>query len=571
MARFTVNDTPSGSKTLVFTGPPEIRIHSAYDPGREAERAIASFKTGRATAIVVCGLGLGYHVAALRRRFPDRAIIVLESDPEVVGLARASCPSNMEGVHIIVSPGDIPALLENFDIDVFRGKAVYFHRPSYTLDRAFYDSMVADISRYFSSRLSDLLTRFEFEERWIANIFANLPRSFQAGRVAELFGKFSGFPGIIVSAGPSLRKNASLLGRLRGRALIVSVDTALKVLLRHGVEPHIVMTIDAQKHSIKHFLGERPGGTVLLADMVSYPRITDIYQGKTMFSTTAKYYNGPDGEVRREPTPAMDWVERYIEPPGDVQSGGSVATSAFDLLLNLGCSPIVLVGQDLAYTGREIHSTGTHHNGEWLAKTTRFLNLDSINQRVIRKRKIKYVEAYGGAGTVISDYVFDLYRSWFEDSARKVAIPVINASGDGARIAGTIERPLESLIDEFPVRTPGPVELLRRSLARGGQNAGRLRLALENALDVTGAAVELASRPAESLTDTERQILLDTAARDLPELFGPFLRRTNAYLARHSELSAERSAGILLADIAAAARKLQRHLASCRARIDELP
>ncbi len=431
--------------------------------------------------------------------------------------------------------------------------------------------MVADISRYFSSKLSDLLTRFEFEERWIANIFANLPRSFDAGRVADLFGKFSGFPGIIVSAGPSLRKNASALGRLRGRALIISVDTALKVLLRHGVEPHIVMTIDAQKHSIKHFLGERPGGTVLLADMVSYPRIADVYQGKIMFSTTAKYYNGPDGGVRREPTPAMDWVERYIEPPGDIQSGGSVATSAFDLLLNLGCSPIVLVGQDLAYTGREIHSTGTHHNAEWLARTTRFLNLDGINQRVIRKRKIKYVEAYGGGGTVISDYVFDLYRNWFEDSARKVAVPVINASGDGARIANTIERSLESLINEFPARNPGPVEVLHRYLTSGARSARALRLALEEALDATGAAASLAAVPYGDQSDAQRQVLLDTASRDLPELFSPFLRRTNAYLARHGELSAERSAGILFADIAAAARKLQRHLASCRARIDDLP
>ena len=116
----------------------------------------------------------------------------------------------------------------------------------------------------------------------------------------------------------------------------------------------------------------------------------------------------------------MDWVEAHAGPVGDIQSGGSVATSAFDLLLNLGCSPIILVGQDLAYTGREIHCSGTHHNDEWLPRYTRFYNLDTINQNVVRRRKIKYVPAYGGAGTVISDFVFDLYRGWFEDSARKV-------------------------------------------------------------------------------------------------------------------------------------------------------
>ncbi len=96
---------------------------------------------------------------------------------------------------------------------------------------------------------------------------------------------------------------------------------------------------------------------------MSCPAILRSYGGPRILSTTSKYFTDRHGNTRRETTPVMDWIERYTEPIGDIQSGGSVATSAFDLLLNLGCDPVILVGQDLAYTGREIHSSGTYHNG----------------------------------------------------------------------------------------------------------------------------------------------------------------------------------------------------------------
>ena len=349
------------------------------------------------------------------------------------------------------------------------------------------------MGQYVSSKISDLLTRFEFEERWVENILGNLPRLFSAGRVVSLFGKFAGRPGVIVSAGPSLRRNVRVLGRLRDRALIVAVDTAAPVLARAGIAPHLIMTLDAQKHSIKHFLGLESGGAALLADMVCYPPVIRSFRGPAIMSATSKYYAAADGSLKRETTPLMGWIEKYVEPIGDLQSGGSVATSAFDLLLNLGCSPIILVGQDLAYTGREIHCSGTYHNDEWLARITRLGGLDNINQSVVRRRKIKYVPAYGGYGTVISDFVFDLYRVWFEDSAAKVAAPVINATEGGARIANTEEASLSSLADRLPAAGPSPAEVLERALAgmkreRPDRLAAAMRAAISDLEEVRAAA-----------------------------------------------------------------------------------
>lgn len=546
MGSYHLNETSSGRKTLVYRDSRDVRIHSAVDPVTEAARAVAAFAPGRATMILVSGLGLGYHVAALRERFPDLPLLVIEHDREVIDLARGACPENLADAHIAASVEDLSTLFEDLDMASFRGLAHYCHRPSYQLHREFYDAAYRDLGRLISSKVSDLLTRYEFEEQWLANILANVHFLTSSIRVADLFGAYKGCPGIIVSAGPSLRERAPLLEALRDRALIVCVDTAYKVLLRQGIEPHIVMTLDAQKHSIRHFLGADPGETLLLADLVASPVVIRGWTGRRIISSTAKYYTGADGSLERETTPFMDWVERYIASPGDIQSGGSVATSAFDLLLNLGADPIILVGQDLAYTGREIHASGTHHNDDWLPRTNRFQNLDTINQLVVRKRKIKYVPAYGGRGTVVADFVFDLYRSWFEDSAARVSQTVINASGGGARIAGTREESLSSLLSRLPLLEPTPAAILSRVRPRCDDSTA-LADAIEAAREAVAAIGRLVDGEAADSEDQVLTIARSIEAAGLAPLFNPFIRRSQTYTARYG--SDDRSRSLFIREI----------------------
>lgn len=555
MGTYVLKETPGGKHTLIYRNSREVRIHSAYEPDREADRAVEAFSTGRATVIAVSGVGLGYHIESLKHRFPGKPLVAVEHDPEVVALARKTCPAHLEGVTVISSSADLASVFEEIDMSGFRGIAHYVHRPSYQLYRDFYDALFRDMNQYATSKISDLLTRFEFEERWVENILVNVKHLFLSHRVRDLFGSFGGFPGVIVSAGPSLRRNVRLLREMRDRALIVAVDTAAPVLQKEGIVPHLVMTLDAQKYSIKHFIGIRESGAALLADLVCYPPVIRSYDGPRIVSTTSKYYRSADGDLKREMTPIMDWVEEHAGPVGDIQSGGSVATSAFDLLLNLGCGPIILVGQDLAYTGREIHCSGTHHNDEWLPRYTRFYNLDTINQNVVRRRKIKYVPAYGGAGTVISDFVFDLYRGWFEDSARKVKVPVINASEGGARIANTEERSLASLVERYPARTPSPGEVLASAL--GAAKPGDPNRLLGAMADVIRELDDIRAEAEHALADREMVRSVDDRANSpgLRPVLRPFLRKANTFIARYNA-APEEAERLLLKDIIIAAGKL---------------
>ncbi len=554
MSEYVLIKTSSGKLTLAHRNSREIRLHSGYDPEREAKRAVDGFEAGRATIIAVMGIGLGYHLECLKEKYPGKQVCAVEHDPEVTSILRNTYPHHLDGVAVISSVSDLPKVFENLDIAGFRGIAHYLHRPSYLMYREFYDGITRDMNQYATSKMSDLLTRFEFEERWAENILSNLRHLFDSTRVQELFGRFTGYPGIIVSAGPSLRKNVDLLGEMRERALIVSVDTALKVLHKKNIVPHMVMTLDAQKYSLKHFLGASHDRTTLLADLVCYPAVLRSCEGKKIISTTSKYYPGTSGTVKRETTPLVGWIEKYADAIGDIQSGGSVATSVFDLLLNLGCSPIILVGQDLAYTGREIHAGGTYHNDDWLPGTHRFRNLDSINQGIIRRRKIKYVPAYGGRGEVLSDFVFDLYRSWFEDSASKVQVPVINATEGGARIRNTEEKTLEDMVAQCKKLDPVPEQVLDRVLvSRTRRRPERLQNAMRNAIESLGRARDLLS---SAQTDGESFSIADEIVNreEIRELLKPFLRRKQTFATRYAASSVE--SGIVAKDIASALARL---------------
>jgi hypothetical protein len=181
-------------------------------------------------------------------------------------------------------------------------------------------------------------------------------------------------------------------------------------------------------------MGEDLSEIPLFADMVVSPQLIRSMNFKSIVhSQTAKFQIDASGKPIREATAGSELVTQYIGNQGDIQSGGSVATSAFDVLRFLGFKKIFLMGQDLAYTGREIHSTGTHHNEKWLTLLSRKNSLERINEVVVRKRKTRYVPSANGK-EVLTDYVLDIYRHWFEESILNVDLDVKNIASGGAMI-----------------------------------------------------------------------------------------------------------------------------------------
>ena len=58
---------------------------------------------------------------------------------------------------------------------------------------------------------------------------------------------------MVVSAGPSLRKNKHLLKDVQDKAVIIAVQTTFQPLLEMGVEPHFVTSLDYHEICTRFF------------------------------------------------------------------------------------------------------------------------------------------------------------------------------------------------------------------------------------------------------------------------------------------------------------------------------
>lgn len=443
----TKESLPKDERSQYYVALDGKPLASSYDPQKQAERTFHTKQAKDRDLIIILGLG-NPELIRLCNEFtePNQVILAIDTIEEMVPLLWDTYLedfASIPGRHVFAGERFIPLLwnyMDGLPIERMSGIKIYTNQANLQLDPEFYLGIEERLSAAFSTKMSDLLTKFEFETLWISNIVKNTigyRRSVNQYKISELHDLLNNIPAVLVSAGPSLRKHVSHLKTIRDKVFLLSCDTSLKVLLSSGITPDAVYTLDTQMNSLFHFLGEDLNGIPMFADLVTAPYLISRIKPKSIvYSLTAKYIHDVSGQMKREVTAGGEFADEYIGTIGDIQSGGSVATTAFDALRFMGCTEIFFIGQDLAYTGREIHSTGTHHNEKWLGLVNRRTSLEKINEAVVRKRDTRYVESISG-GEVLTDYVLDLYRGWFEECSQSLkGFTLTNLGEHGAKIHG---------------------------------------------------------------------------------------------------------------------------------------
>ncbi|TGL72390.1 motility associated factor glycosyltransferase family protein [Leptospira jelokensis] len=422
-------------------------LSSSFSPLTQGQRLVDSYSLKPTDVVILLGLGNPHLLSLVSEALaPGQILILIGEDETLIPVLWDQFLKpilKIPGRHLFSGELFFPLFfnyLESLPIERVSGLKV-IRNPTDTNRNPIYKELEEKTQNVFSAKMSDLLTKFEFERLWIKNSIFNLVHAEKKPPVkvpiSLLRDKFQGLTAVLVSAGPSLRKNLSWLQEVRDKVFVFSCDTSLKVLIKAGIRADGVVTLDAQTNSFFHFMGESLENIPLFADLVSSPTLLrePMFQS-VVHSVTAKYQVDAEGSLVREVTAGGELAEQVFPDVGDIQSGGSVATTAFDMLRFMGFGTVYFLGQDLAYSGREIHSTGTHHNEKWLTLVNRKNSLERTNEVIIRKRETRFVPSASGK-TVLTDYVLDLYRHWFEESATSVQNMFLwNVNEDGAEING---------------------------------------------------------------------------------------------------------------------------------------
>jgi hypothetical protein len=434
----------SGMPTMACQddGGSERLLHSRYDPKGEAERVAEQSVEADADLVIVGGFALAWHIEAILARAPKALIAVIENDPAIFACAMAA-----RDLRPLFTSGRLDFVLGDAADDLFpllegkstRKVSLFLQRASYDRKPEFYGNIKNILYSFLNGKEVNHATLARFERLWTRNLLRNLPRFLAHGGVKELFGTQQGKPAFVVAAGPSLAKNIRLLKEAKTKGVLIAVDTIYKVLLAHGITPDIVVAVDPQLVNAHFFAGAKSDKTILVADSAIAPALLANHDGPVLLSAV--------------PFPYAEWFEQYSEQKGGLASGGSVATSAFDLAIQMGANPIVLVGQDLAYSEARIHTRGTTGEERWENSCNRLTPTTRNMHAFLRKNRTVRLRNWAGDGEVWSDRKFLTFLWWFEKRLRQYEgqVTVINASEGGASISGAESVPLAETLAKFPI------------------------------------------------------------------------------------------------------------------------
>lgn len=278
------------------------------------------------------------------------------------------------------------------------------------------------LAKKFIEALADLRDRYTFEIGndiddtlyGVRNRYINLPEYIKnPGLIAlkrKMDGKYKGIPAIVVASGPSLDKNIHHLKEYQDKALILSCDGSLSTLEKHGIKADVVGSVERSIKTYQAFYEDRviDKEIVFVGPAIVRPEIIETIDNRFVsFFKKRDFFS--------------QWIDKMtFGEKGNVFCGSSVAHLLSQYAMDFGCEPIILVGQDLAYTNEGISHASS-------AEFTEHVSVDTV--------EIWLDDVHGGK--VPSSFIWKSFLNIYEKMIRECDVKFIDATEGGALIRGT--------------------------------------------------------------------------------------------------------------------------------------
>ncbi|HEF3554520.1 TPA: motility associated factor glycosyltransferase family protein [Campylobacter upsaliensis] len=229
---------------------------------------------------------------------------------------------------------------------------------------------------------------------------------------------------IVVSAGPSLSANLTLLKKYEENFVIFCVDGAYSVLCENGITPDYVINNDYANDALKFFETDFKERTMFLCSCFSAFEVVEFLKERNLCVIL-------DPE---DPNVKLNFLDDF----GYIKPGLFVSYFAYCITMTLGFENVIMLGQDLA-----LSKEGNSHTDGF-----------SLGVRVEVDFYEEYfeVEGFGGGGhKVLTHPVWNIYRIYLEDFIANHAhlATFYNVSQTGARIHNAVELSFKECCERF--------------------------------------------------------------------------------------------------------------------------
>ncbi|EAI5278836.1 motility associated factor glycosyltransferase family protein, partial [Campylobacter jejuni] len=235
---------------------------------------------------------------------------------------------------------------------------------------------------------------------------------------------------IVVSAGPSLAKQLSLLKAYQDKAVIFCADGALSMLEKEGIIPDYVTNLDCRDLAMKFFQNKENKTSLNVLSCATHPSLVCCLDNKSVV-------------LREDPL-----YQRFnLNDFGYIDTGTHVSHFSYTLALALGFKNIIMIGQDLAFDEEgNSHSKGFSYGEKYEGGA----NIDKFK-----------IPAYAGKGEVLTHIAWNDYRIKLEYlfACNEQKAKFYNATEGGARINFTEELSFKECCEKLLTKEKPKFEL----------------------------------------------------------------------------------------------------------------
>lgn len=313
---------------------------------------------------------------------------------------------------------------------------------TYRLDNDYYEQFIEDMVNYLRTHMTSMGNSLDDTLLGMTNELKNIPIALTSHQFSEFKDKYKDKPIICVASGPSLDKQLPLLKKLKGKVLIICAESAFRVLLKNDISPDIVCILERGANSFD-----------LSVKGVEIPKDTALFGLTLMDERIPRNWNEYVVPVFKENIVHSRLLNEALGDMGTLYNGNSVAHLNYALAHYLGGSPIVLIGQDLAYSDEggthSKHSFYVDQSDMEMSVQQRKQIQTSLENDEIFFNKTVYLDGYYGE-KVKSRELWRQFLHWMEHLILAMPSPVvINATEGGVDIKGTVKVPFSEVAELY--------------------------------------------------------------------------------------------------------------------------
>ncbi|EKE4918904.1 motility associated factor glycosyltransferase family protein [Campylobacter coli] len=398
-------------------------------------------KTHRYPFICIYGIGNALLIKNLSKHY--KHLFVFESEIELfilalstIDLSEELCSGKIYLVDIEEERVDIQLLIL-FDMkDMFEYLSLYEMFVNNVYYKKFYEDIwhradelcEKNIEVIVRNLISNLNIGFECYSHLLQNIPSMLESIPFQRILSQRKNKFDN--AIVVSAGPSLAKQLSLLKAYQDKAVIFCADGALSMLEKKGIVPDYVTNLDFTDLAMKFFQNKENKTSLNILSCATHPSLVHFLDNKSVV-------------LRDDPL-----YQRFnLNDFGYIDTGTHVSHFSYTLALALGFKNIIMIGQDLAFDEEgNSHSKGFDFGEKFSGEE----NIDKLK-----------VTAYAGKGEVLTHITWNDYRIKLEYlfACNDQKAKFYNATEGGARINFTEELSFKECCEKLLTKEKPQFEL----------------------------------------------------------------------------------------------------------------